>query len=144
MVTGEHQRPRFTGMDERALDDKGRVVLPARYRAVLQASGVVVTPEDDGFLGVWLPEDFLDRAAAMKERERNGTLEDRRRTRAFFAYTVETTVDGQGRIMLPSHLREFAGIERDVMINGDFDHLEIWDLARWRAEHLPVPAGPAR
>jgi MraZ protein len=52
--------------------------------------------------------------------------------RFFFAGAQEASPDRQGRVALPPHLRDFAHLEREVVVNGAFDHVEIWDAALWR------------
>jgi len=51
---------------------------------------------------------------------------------AFFAGTAEASPDRQGRVAIPAHLRQFAGLQRDVAVIGQFDHIEIWDAGAWR------------
>jgi MraZ protein len=119
----------FLGEHSHSLDGKGRIILPARFREQLNVA--YVTSETDGCLAIWPPEEFQERAREMKERSR-GSAEDRNVARFFFAGAQESSPDKQGRIALPQHLREFAHLERDVVINGAFDHVEIWDAGSWR------------
>ena len=118
----------FLGEHAHALDDKNRVILPVRFRDALV--GAFITSEIDGCLGLWPAEQFAERAAEMKERAK-GTAEDRSVARFFFAYAQEASPDKQGRVALPVHLREFAHLKKDVVINGAWDHVEIWDVAVW-------------
>jgi MraZ protein len=119
----------FLGEHQHSLDAKGRVILPAKFRDLLQ--GGFITSETDGCLGLWPPEDFQRRAEEIRERARGG-LVDRNVARFFFANAQEASPDRQGRVTLPPHLREFAHLEREVVVNGAFDHVEIWDAAIWR------------
>ena len=118
----------FVGTFEHSLDDKGRVVLPAVFRGQL-AQGSVVT-KLDSCLGVWTAEEFEQVARTMVERVRAGEA-DRDVVRSFAADAHHVTPDGQGRIMLPQRLRDFAGLQREVVVNGAFDHVEIWDTGQW-------------
>ena len=118
----------FVGTFEHSLDDKGRVVLPAVFRGQLAQGGVVT--KLDSCLGVWTAEEFDEVARTMVERVRAGEA-DRDVVRSFAADAHHVTPDGQGRIMLPQRLRDFAGLQREVVVNGAFDHLEIWDTAQW-------------
>ena len=122
----------FFGEYQHSLDEKGRVILPAKYRDQL-AAGAFVTTELDGCLAVWTPEDFEVRAQEIRERARSGPA-GRQVARAFFAGTVDGTPDKQGRVAIPPALREFAGLEREVVVTGQFDHLELWDVRRWQEE----------
>ncbi|MDQ3978551.1 MAG: division/cell wall cluster transcriptional repressor MraZ [Actinomycetota bacterium] len=119
----------FLGEHSHSLDSKGRIILPARFREDLAVA--YVTSEVDGCLGIWPPEDFQQRAREMKERSK-GSEEDRNVARFFFAGAQESNPDKNGRIALPQHLREFAHLTKDVVVNGAFDHVEIWDAGRWR------------
>ncbi len=119
----------FLGEHTHSLDAKGRLILPARFRDQLQL--VYITSETDGCLGLWPAGEFDRRAQEMRDRFKGGP-EDRSVARFFFAYAQEATPDRQGRIALPQHLREFASLERDVVVNGAFDHVEIWDAGIWQ------------
>jgi MraZ protein len=119
----------FLGEHNHSLDVKGRVILPSRFRDELQTA--YITSEADGCLGLWPPDDFERRALEMKERMK-GDAEDRAVSRFFFAGAQEASPDKQGRVAVPPHLREFAHLEKDVVVNGAFDHVEIWDAAIWR------------
>ena len=119
----------FLGEHLHSLDAKGRVILPARFREEL--SEAYVTSEIDGCLALWPPDDFERRAHEMKERARGGPA-DRNVARVFFAGAQAATPDRQGRVALPGNLRQFANLDREVVVNGAFDHVEIWDAASWR------------
>ena len=88
-----------------------------------------VTSEEDGCLAVWRPDEFDMKANEIRERARSG---ERDVQRAFFAGAMEASPDRQGRVAIPQGLREFAALERDVVVVGLFDHIEIWDAAAWR------------
>jgi MraZ protein len=131
----------FLGEFQHALDAKGRVILPAKFRDQLESGGFV-TSEVDGCLAVWTPEEFEVKAADIKERSRTGSA-GRDQLRAFFSGAVEAAPDRQGRIAIPQALRDFASLERDVVVAGMFDHLEIWDAEAWRAKKRAGEAGLA-
>lgn len=137
-MASEGRTAMFLGEHQHALDAKGRVILPARFRERL-ADGAFLSRLHDGCLAVYPPEEFEVVAQEMKEKARRGPAE-RQAARAFFAGTVDVVPDRQGRIPIPPHLREFAGLERDVMVNGVYDRVELWDAERWRA--LEREAGP--
>ena len=121
---------RFLGEFQHSLDAKGRVILPARFRQILGEQAVLTT-QDDGCLAIWPPDEFETKAEEMKVRERSGA-EGRNVARAFFADANPFELTGQGRVNIPAHLIEFAGLTQNVSVNGNFDHIEIWDAARWR------------
>ena len=121
---------RFWGTHEHALDNKGRVILPARFREPFRA-GAFLTKLVDGCLALWTPVEFERRTVDMLEKARRGQSE-RNLTRSFAAASVEVAPDGQGRIAIPPHLREFASLETDVVVNGAINHVELWNPAKWR------------
>ena len=123
----------LTGHHDHTLDDKNRLTLPARYRNSF-ADGIVLTLALDRCVYAYTRADW-DRLVA----KRLGTLDplrrdDRRMQRFFFASAVEGELDKQGRVMVPAPLAKHAGLGRDVVVAGVYDHLEIWDRAAWRAE----------
>lgn len=119
----------FVGTFEHALDDKGRVVLPAPFRAELADRGFL--SQFDACLGLWTEAGFADVANRLTEKIREGLAPQEAR-RAFAANAHEVRPDGQGRITIPQRLREFAGLERDVVVIGAIDRIEIWSADRWR------------
>lgn len=119
----------FLGEHEHSLDAKGRLILPAKYRDALQDA--FVTGERDGCLALWPRDEFRSRAEEMRARSK-GSPTDRRAARAFFSAAEEANPDRQGRIAIPVKLRSYAGLEREVVVCGQYDHVEIWDSARWR------------
>jgi MraZ protein len=119
----------FLGEYQHTLDAKGRVSLPARFREDLSGRLYVVK----GFekcLFVYQAaayEEFLEKLLASNE----FNPEARRVQRFFTAGAVESKTDGAGRVMLPPVLREYAGLDRDAVIIGNGDHVEIWSAAAW-------------
>lgn len=122
----------FVGEYQHSLDTKGRVILPAKFRDQL-ADGSVVTKSGsgDGCLVVYTAEEFMRVAEDARQKSRRGPRE-RQAARSFFAGAAEITPDKQGRVALPQHLRDYAGLERDVVVAGIFSRIEIWDAATWR------------
>jgi MraZ protein len=121
----------FLGTYEHSLDPKGRVILPAKFRERLEA-GAFLARSLDGCLSLYDAEEFEKVATDMQEKARRGAVE-RNAVRSFAAGATEATPDRQGRITIPSHLRDFAGLEREVVVTGALSRIEIWDAARWRA-----------
>ncbi|MCX6401198.1 MAG: division/cell wall cluster transcriptional repressor MraZ [Propionibacteriales bacterium] len=120
----------FMGTYTPKLDDKGRLFLPAKFRDRL-AEGLVVTQGQDKCLVVWPPDVFAqeaDRAAARPMTNRAA----RNYARVLFGGGDEVTPDKQGRVGIPVPLREYAGLERDVVVVGVRDRLEIWNPTAWR------------
>jgi MraZ protein len=120
----------FLGEYQHSLDAKGRVILPARFRDQLEG-GAVMARGLDGCLDVYPPADFQRRAAEVNEARKRGPRE-RQAARSFFSGAGPAVPDGQGRVAIPPHLREYAGLDREVVVAGAFDHIEIWDATRFR------------
>ena len=118
----------FVGTFEHSLDDKGRVVLPAMFRSHLTKHGFV--SQFDNCRGVWTEEGFADVAQRLTDKIREG-LAPQAAMRAFSANAAEVKPDSQGRILLPQRLREFAGLDREVVVIGAIDRIEIWNAQRW-------------
>jgi MraZ protein len=109
----------FLGSHSPRLDDKNRVILPARYRDFL-ADGLVMS---EGFAK------YAEELAQGKH-----TVADiRRYTRVLFASAYDDTPDKQGRITIPSSLREYAGLTRECVVIGQNTFIEIWDPAAWES-----------
>jgi MraZ protein len=120
----------FLGEYQHSLDAKGRVILPARFREAL-AAGAVIAKALDGCLAVDPREEFGKVAENVRAMAQQGTTE-RQAARSFFAGAAEVVPDKQGRVAVPQTLRDFAGLERDVVVVGQLAHVEIWDAQRWR------------
>ena len=120
----------FLGEFLHSLDPKGRLILPARFRELLTQA--FVTSQMDGCLALWTPAEFQARAEEMKDLAK-GTAAERNMSRVFFAGAQEASPDRQGRIAIPANLRQYAGLseERQVVVTGAWDHLEIWDVETW-------------
>ena len=122
----------FLGEHQHSLDAKGRVILPARFRDQLEG-GAVMAKALDGCLAVYPIAEFAQVAARLNDARNRGARE-RQAARTFFAGAVEITPDKQGRVAIPPTLREYAALDRDVTVAGNFDHIELWDAQRFR-EH---------
>jgi MraZ protein len=124
----------FRGASKITLDDKGRLVLPARYRerVVERSKGqVVVTVDRDGECLLIFPlSDWEDLERRLMELP-NLQPQVRRLQRLMVGYATELTLDGHGRMLLPQELREFARLERHAVLIGQGSRCELWDEARW-------------
>ncbi|MDR7483404.1 MAG: division/cell wall cluster transcriptional repressor MraZ [Armatimonadota bacterium] len=110
-----------------ALDEKGRVVLPPRFRRVL-GDQVIVTRGIDPCIAVYSPAEW----AKVEEALKRLSTSKRDVTRFLLAGAVDLDLDRQGRITLPPHLRQHAGIEREVVVVGLISRVEIWSRATWQ------------
>lgn len=125
----------FYGTYEHTLDDKGRVILPAKMRHGFDGRAFL-TQYLDGCLALWDPEAFDEQMEAMRQRASTGRSE-RNLARVWASKSHEVEVASNGRVAIPAHLREYAGLEGDVLITGFFDHVELWNPARWEEKVQP-------
>ena len=119
----------FLGDYQHTLDAKGRVSLPAKFRADMTGKLVIVNGLDR-CLYVYSTEEyerFVEDLIAQNEFEPR----IRRMQRFFTAGAVDVELDSAGRISLPSNLREYAGLTKDVSITGNGNRIEIWDAESW-------------
>lgn len=123
----------FRGVTNLSLDAKGRMAVPARYRDRLQSESdgrVVVTVDRDGCLLIYpLPEWEAIERELMRLPSLN--RQARRLQRLLIGHATECEFDGQGRILVPGPLREFAGIDHRVVLIGQGHRFELWDEATW-------------
>ncbi len=120
----------FLGTYEPRLDDKSRLVLPAKFRDQL-AEGLVITKGQERCLYVWPIAEF--RAVTERLGQAPVTSKSARDyMRVLFAGASDEVPDKQGRIHLPAALREYAGLRRDCTVIGANTRVEVWDSAAWR------------
>ena len=121
----------FLGTHTPRLDDKGRLALPAKFRSELEG-GLVITKGQERCLFVFPMTEFnriteLLRSAPVTQRS------VRDYSRVFFASASHEVPDGQGRITVPSQLREYAGLAKDCVVIGANSRVEVWDAAAWQS-----------
>lgn len=122
----------FFGEFEYRLDEKGRVPIPPRFRRELK-DGVVLTPGIEQCITAHpLPE--WKKLADSLTSGQIASSKLRKLNRAVFATAFYIYPDGQGRITLPTPLREYAGIEAEVVFAGANTYFELWNKSQWQAE----------
>ena len=129
------------GSYEHTLDDKNRITLPAKFREAF-ASGVVLTRGMEDCLEAHGREVWEATIAGRLADLDPLSGETRQIRRYVFAGGSDAELDKQGRLVIPPQLLEHAKLDREVVIAGVYDHLEIWDRAAWR-EHLRTVEGSA-
>lgn len=118
------------------LDTKGRLILPAKFRDEL-GQRFIATKGLDDCLFVYAKDEW----AILEEKLKRlplGKPEARAFVRFFFSGAAEVECDRQGRVLLPNNLREHAKLDKDVVVIGVSNRIEIWDKERWTAynEHI--------
>jgi MraZ protein len=118
----------FLGTHTPKLDEKGRLFLPAKFRDSL-AEGLVITRFQERCLAIWPMETFAEIAQAARGAASSQQVRDYQRMLASGA--ASDTPDKQGRITIPPHLRTYAGLDKDCVVVGAINRVEIWDAQAW-------------
>ncbi|MCI0181781.1 MAG: division/cell wall cluster transcriptional repressor MraZ [Acidibacillus sp.] len=120
----------FMGEFQHALDDKGRITIPAKFRDELGTS-FVVTRGLDHCLFVYARKDWEVLESKLRAMPLS-RADARQFMRFFFSGAAESELDKQGRVLLPGNLREYAHIARECVVIGVGARVEIWDLETWK------------
>jgi MraZ protein len=122
----------LTGTNPRTLDEKNRLGIPKRVREQLgEPPNVYVTPGPDVCL--WLfTQAGLEQLAEKLDQSPATDGEARVFRRLYFAQAESVDVDRAGRILIPERLLQFAGLQKEAVLIGVRDHLELWDAGRWQ------------
>jgi MraZ protein len=125
----------FLGTHTPKLDEKGRLILPAKFREPL-STGLVMTKGQERCVVVWPTDQFDVYAESLRTRSQNNE-KVRAYTRVFFSSAFDDVADKQGRITIPAPLREWAGLDRELVVVGADTRIEIWDAIAW-SQYLAV------
>lgn len=119
----------FMGEYSHTIDAKGRLIIPSRFREQL-GEEFVLTKGLDGCLSIYP----MDEWTAFEEKLRALPLTNKNArtfSRFFVAGATVCELDKQGRILVPATLREFAGLEKDVVLTGNINRIEVWSKQKW-------------
>jgi len=119
----------FMGEYSHTIDTKGRLIVPSKFRELL-GDEFVLTKGLDGCLSIYPMDEwkaFEEKLKALPLTNKNA----RTFSRFFVAGATACELDKQGRILVPATLREFAGLEKDVILTGNITRIEIWSKAKW-------------
>ena len=129
----------FLGTYQPRLDEKGRLILPAKFRDALEA-GVVITRTQERALAVYPRATFEAKMTSLISAP-STVRQVRDYQRMLMAGASDEIPDRQGRVTLPPHLRSYAGLDRDVVVIGAGDRAEIWDAEAWQKYSEASEAG---
>ena len=129
----------FRGSSFHTIDPKGRIIIPARFRDVLKAGGgdgVIVSRMDQCVVAYTLDGWNAIEKKVLSMATKNDHM--RRFRRVFIGGACELNCDKQGRILLPPPLRQYANLEKEIVLIGVLDHFEISSREKWDNEHLQL------
>jgi len=121
----------FIGEYSHTIDNKGRMAVPAKMRALL-GSGAVVTRGIDKCLWVFPKNEWQALAGKLAQLPLTDA-NSRAFSRLMLAGAMEVEFDSQGRALLPQYLREYAGLDKNTIVAGLYSRLEIWDASIWQS-----------
>lgn len=121
----------FMGEYQHSIDMKGRLIVPSKFRELLEDGFILTRGLDNCLFGYPLDEwqKLEEKLKALPVTKKDA----RAFTRFFFSGACEASLDKQGRVNIPANLREFAKIEKDCMIIGVSSRIEIWSAELWEA-----------
>lgn len=117
------------GEYKHSIDDKGRLAIPAKFRAKIEG-GAIITRGLDKCLFVFTMrewEKLADKLVALPLAQANS----RAFSRLMLSGAADVELDSQGRILIPEHLREYAGLSKNSVIAGVYNRMEVWDAEVW-------------
>jgi MraZ protein len=131
----------FRGRFFNVMDDKGRITIPPRYRDILKARSEqqLIVTNLKGYLIAYPMSEWEDIEQRLSnEQKQKGVSEPSKDLRSFIRFFIsgasECPLDRQGRILLPPNLREYASLDKDVVVAGAISCFEIWDRPSWDNE----------
>jgi transcriptional regulator MraZ len=120
----------FTGEFRHTIDAKGRLIVPARMRDEIVDDSVVLVMSPEGCIDLYSGDRWAEYESQLLA-QRKANPDSRTVIRRIASSAHPDRIDRQGRMTIPPHLRAHAGIEREVLVVGSFDHAEIWSPERW-------------
>jgi MraZ protein len=128
--------PQFFGRYEHSLDVKGRVVLPARFRLQF-GTDAFLSQYLEGCLALWTPDEFNNRLTRLAEVQ-DRSAADRNLARVWAGGSHQVEIDRQGRVAVPTYLKEYAGLDGTVLVMGALERVELWSPERWEERIRPA------
>jgi MraZ protein len=123
----------FRGQFDYTLDAKKRLNVPAKFRPAF-SDGVVLAKALEPCVAIWAPTAFEEWTESFLGNLNPVSKERRSLARYFSGNSWDVELDSAGRVTLSQPLMEYAGIEKEVVVVGNLDHIEVWDRGRWQAD----------
>ena len=127
----------FRGSSFHTIDDKGRFIIPARFRDIIRVGGGdggMLTRMDGSIFAYTYDEWGRIEARILSMAEKSDAI--RRFRRVFVGGAFDCACDKQGRVLIPPSLRQYANLDREIVLVGVLDHFEIWSRESWESENL--------
>jgi len=127
----------FRGSSFHTIDAKGRIIIPARFREIIRADGEdgAMISRMDNCLVVYPHKEWQKlETKIVSMAETSETM--RRFRRVFIGGAFECTCDKQDRVLIPLSLRQYAGLDKEIVLVGVLDHFEIWSKGNWEHENM--------
>ncbi len=129
----------FRGQYDYSLDAKNRLNVPAKFRAAF-SDGLVLAKWLEPCVTIWTPEGF-DAVTESYLRDLHPLGEERRKLIRFFTHnSFDAELDSAGRVTLNQRLIDHAEIDKDVIVAGNYDHVEVWSRGKWEADQAELGA----
>jgi MraZ protein len=126
----------FRGSSFHTIDVKGRIIIPARFREIIRADGeegAMISRMDNCLVAYPYKEWQKLETKILSMAETSDSM--RRFRRVFIGGAFECTYDKQDRVLIPPTLRQYAGLDREIVLVGVLDHFEIWSRENWEHEN---------
>ena len=127
----------FRGSSFHTIDSKGRIIIPARFRDIINAGGngrIMISRMDKGLVAYTIDEWRKIESQILSLVEKSESM--RRFRRVFVGGAFECSSDKQERILIPPTLRQYAEFDKEIVIVGVLDHFEIWSRENWEKENM--------
>ena len=122
---------KFMGEYNHSLDSKGRLIVPSKFRELL-GDEFYVTKGLDPCLVAYTPEKWQEVLDSLEEQLPTNFRNGREMRRYLIGGSAEVEIDKQGRVLIPGNLRQFAHLEKNLVLVGAGDYFEIWDEQAWQ------------
>jgi len=129
----------FRGSSFHTIDPKGRIIIPSRFRDLIRVNGgdgAMVSRMDNCLVAYPFDEWRKIEARILAQVEKGESM--RRFRRVFIGGAFECPCDAQNRVLIPPSLRQYAGLEKDIVLVGVLDHFEIWSKDNWDKENAQM------
>ena len=125
----------FRGISFHTIDPKGRIIVPARFRDVIKASGEdgIVITRMDGCLFAYTHDRWREMEQKILHLPKKGDAM-RRFQRRFISAAQDCKCDAQGRVLIPPFLKKYSELDKEIVLAGMLDRFEIWSRERWDQE----------